>query len=281
MLYLVATPIGNLEDITLRALRALREADLVAAEDTRQTRKLLSRFEIKTPLVSYHEHSGPAAAKALVDRMREGQRVALVTDAGTPGISDPGYDLVVASIDAGIKVEPIPGPVAAIAAITASGLPSARFVFEGFLPRTKSTRLEKLRRMAGEQRTIIFYESPQRLAATLTEISGVFGSGRPACVARELTKIHEEFQRGTLSEVIANYEAHPPRGECVIVVAGASEQSKAPVQAGSKEPETAGRNDLIKRLASEMGISRRDLYHSISALQAKGRQDCKDEPGKL
>jgi 16S rRNA (cytidine1402-2'-O)-methyltransferase len=281
MLYLVATPIGNLEDITLRGLRVLKEADLIAAEDTRQTRKLLSHFEIKTPLISYHEHSGPEATFSLVHRMSEGQNIGLVTDAGTPGISDPGYDLVVASVAAGIPIIPIPGPVAAIAALVASGLPSARFVFEGFLPRTKSTRLEKLRRIAIEPRTIIFYESPQRLVATLAEIAATFSPSRPACVAREITKVYEEFQRGTLSEIIAHYQAHPPRGECVVVVAGASEESKPYVHVDAEQPENSGRNDLIKRLAGETGISRRDLYNAILELQAKRFSDCKDEPGKL
>ncbi|HEX5324501.1 MAG TPA: 16S rRNA (cytidine(1402)-2'-O)-methyltransferase [Capsulimonadaceae bacterium] len=269
MLYLVATPIGNLEDITLRALRILREADLVAAEDTRQTRKLFSHFEVKTPLVSYHEHSGPEAARALIRRMEGGDRVALVTDADTPGISDPGHDLVALAAEAGIGVVPIPGPSAAVAAITASGLPSARFVFEGFLPRTRSTRLAKLGRMAAEPRTLIFYESPQRLAATLGEIASAFGHERPACVAREITKLYEEFQRGTLAEIIAHYQAHPPRGECVIVVAGAPEEGKPTLLAAAKDEESAGRNDLIKRLASELGVPRRELYQAVQVLKAK------------
>lgn len=267
MLYLVATPIGNLEDITLRALRVLKEADIIAAEDTRQTRKLLAHFAIHTPLVSYHEHSGQEAAEMLVRRMRGGQNVALVTDAGSPGISDPGHDLVVAAIEAGIQVSPIPGPSAGIAAITVSGLPSARFVFEGFLPRTKSTRLAKLAELAREPRTVVFYESAPRLAATLSEIAHVFGSERRACVAREMTKLYEEFQRGSLADEIEHYQANPPRGECVIVVEGARSGLVVGVGAGEEEP--ASRNDLIKRLAGEIGIARRDLYQAIQAIKDK------------
>lgn len=265
MLYLVATPIGNLEDITLRALRILGEADLIAAEDTRVTRKLLAHFKISTPLTSYHEHSGPDAARSLVRRMEAGQKIALVTDAGTPGISDPGHDLVVAAIAAGIAVVPVPGPSAAIAAVTGSGLASARFVFEGFLPRTKSTRLAKLARLAREPRTVVFYESAPRLAATLSEIADLFQPDRLACVARELTKLYEEFQRGTLAELAAHYRANPPRGECVIVVAGApADQTAAPAKS---DVEGAGRNDLIKKLASELGIPRRSLYQAIQMVK--------------
>lgn len=267
MLYLVATPIGNLEDITLRALHILKEADLIAAEDTRVTRKLLAHFDIHTSLVSYHEHSGTEAAQALVRRMRDGQKIALVTDAGTPGISDPGHDLVVAAIEAGISVSPIPGPSAMVAAITVSGLPSARFVFEGFLPRTKSTRIAKLSELSREVRTVVFYESAPRLAATLSEIADAFGAQRRGCVAREITKVYEEFQRGALTDLIGHYRANPPRGECVIVVEGASAGAPTADLAGEADP--GGRNDLIKRLAGEMGIPRRELYRAIQEIKSR------------
>ncbi len=268
-LYLVATPIGNLEDITLRALRTLREVHVVAAEDTRMTRKLLSHFEIGTSLISYHEHSGQIATDALVRRMRDdAHNVALVTDAGTPGISDPGFDLVAAAIAAGLTVCPIPGPAAPITALIASGLPTARFLFEGFLPRTRSTRIEKLKALAGEIRTVMFFESPPRLVDTLTEIGEVFGTSRRVCVARELTKIHEEFRRGSVAEVTAHYRATPPRGECVIVVEGRDENdAAAPLDSGIAEG--TGWKELIKLLAKEVGVDRKDLYAAIVKLKAE------------
>lgn len=259
MLYLVATPIGNLEDITLRALRVLREARVIAAEDTRQTRKLLSHYEIKTPLIAYHEHSGPAATAALVRRMTEDdQQVALVTDAGTPGISDPGHDLVVACIEAGVPVVPIPGASAVLCAVVASGLPSARFVFEGFLPRTKSSRTVKLKALASEPRTLIFYESPQRVAETLGEMAAVLGGAREACVARELTKLYEEFRRGTLENLAAHYAAAAPRGECVLVAAGCGES--APIAMPLETDATPGgatisSSSLLRNWAFRAGIS--------------------------
>jgi len=264
MLYLVATPIGNLEDISARALRILSEVDIIAAEDTRETRKLLSHYGIKTSLHSYHEHSGESATAALVERILAGGKVALVTDAGTPGISDPGVDLVQAAIKAGIVVTPIPGPSAVITAIVASGLPPARFVFEGFLPRTRSSRIAKLKVLAIEERTVVFYESPQRAGETLAEISTIFGPTRKACVARELTKKFEEFRRGTASELAEAYSTNPPRGECTIIVEGAPEGFAL---AGEAPKETEGRNDLIKQLASDMGINRRDLYQAIQRIK--------------
>jgi 16S rRNA (cytidine1402-2'-O)-methyltransferase len=260
MLYLVATPIGNLEDVTARALRILSEVDMIAAEDTRETRKLLSHFAIKTSLHSYHEHSGSSATTSLVDRMLAGATVALVTDAGTPGISDPGVDLVQAAILAGIVVTPIPGPSAVITAIVASGLPSARFVFEGFLPRTRGSRVAKLKELAVEVRTVVFYESPQRVGETLGEVSTIFGPTRKVCVARELTKKFEEFRRATASELAVHYQATPPRGECTLVIEGAPAGFELATEE-QKVPE--GRNDLIKQLAADMGINRRDLYQAV------------------
>ena len=276
MLYLVATPIGNLGDITARALDVLRTVDVIAAEDTRVTRKLLSHYAIKTHLISYHEHSGAAAIDAIVRRMTEsGQSVALVTDAGTPAISDPGYDLVSAALDAGAAVTPIPGPAAFVAALVGSGLPTARFLFEGFLPRTKSTRLQKLSSLKSEVRTLIFYESPHRIGATLREIADVLGGDRRACVARELTKMFEEFRRATLAELAAHYSGEKTRGECVLVVAGL-EPGK--VQAGlpavdsgdGLESEPARGKDLIKQLADDLGVPKRDVYQMV--LELKGRK---------
>jgi 16S rRNA (cytidine1402-2'-O)-methyltransferase len=246
----------------------MREANIVAAEDTRVTRKLLSHFEIGTHLVSYHEHSGPVATEALVRRMRdENQSVALVTDAGTPGISDPGAELVRAAIAAGIVVCPIPGAAAPIAALIGSGLPTARFLFEGFLPRTRSTRVAKLKALAAEVRTVICFEAPPRLVETLGEIGDAFGADRRVCVARELTKIHEEFRRGTAVEVAAHYTATPPRGECVIVVEGRDENEDAGVL-NETVAEGKGWKELIKLLAKEAGIDRKELYAAIVKLKA-------------
>lgn len=277
-LYLVATPIGNLEDITLRALRILKEVAAVAAEDTRQTRKLLARFEIGVPLVSYHEHSGPAATAALVRRMREqGDSIALVTDAGTPGISDPGVELVCAAIEAGVPVSPVPGASTPICALIASGLPSARFLFEGFLPRTRSSRVEKLKALASERRTLIFFEAPTRLAATLAEMSGLLGPDRPACVAREITKLHEEFRRDTLSGLAASYAAESVRGECCVVVHGSEGKESDP--ATEAQDSGAGWKELLKRLAKEAGIDRKALYQAVVQLKAQERNNAQRQAG--
>lgn len=222
MLILVPTPIGNLEDVTIRALRVLREADLIACEDTRTTGNLLARFEIETPLTSYHDHNERTKAPQLVARMSAGGTVALVTDAGTPGISDPGFYLVRECLQQEIKVQALPGPSAFVTALVASGLPSDRFVFEGFLPHKKG-RATRIRDLSSEHRTLIFYESPHRLVRMLTELSSAFGDERPAAVARELTKKFEEIRRGSLSELRVHFEAQPRvRGEIVVVVGGAA-----------------------------------------------------------
>ena len=270
MLYLVATPIGNLADISARALDTLRSVDVIAAEDTRVTRKLLSRYDIKTQLISYHEHSGPAATDAIVRRMTEsGQRVALVTDAGTPGISDPGRDLVAAAIEANVPIVPIPGPTAFTPALTASGLPTARFLFEGFLPRTKSTRMKKLAALAFEERTLIFYESPQRMGDTIAEVAKAMGGERRACVARELTKVFEEFRRGTLAELAAFYAQEKTRGECVLVVGGRDPSEAAAPAMDEPDSEPARGKKLIRRLAAELGIPRRDVYDMVLELKKR------------
>lgn len=222
MLYLVPTPIGNLEDITLRALRILREeADLIACEDTRTSGTLLAHYDIDAPTTPYHEHNEHRKAPRLVKRMQAGHTVALITDAGTPGISDPGFLLARASVEAGLRVEALPGATAFVPALTLSTLPAHRFAFEGFLPKKKG-RQTRLQALTEEKRTMIFYESPHRLVKTLGQFVDVFGEERPAAVARELTKKFEEVQRGTLEEVHSYFSSQPKvRGELVVLVAGA------------------------------------------------------------
>ena len=221
MLYLVPTPIGNLEDITYRAVRTLREVDLIACEDTRTSGVLLDHYDIDTATTSYHDHNEREKAPKLLTRMRAGRDVALVSDAGAPGISDPGFYLTRACWEEGIEVEALPGPTALIPALTASGLPSDRFVFEGFLPKKKG-RQTRLRELATEPRTLVIYEAPYRLLRTLDDLIEHFGPERPASVARELTKKYEEIERGTLTEVRSYFAAYETlRGECVIVVHGA------------------------------------------------------------
>lgn len=221
ILYVVATPIGNLEDITLRALRILKEVDLIAAEDTRHTRHLLNHYGIITPLTSYHEHNERAKAQALVERLGRGERIALVSDAGTPAISDPGYRLVLAAIKAGFPVTPIPGPSTVAAVVSASGLPSDRFVFEGFLPSAKQERRNRLVALREEPRTLVLYEAPHRLKECLRDIFDIFGA-REMVIAREVTKLHEEFCRGTVSELLAGLDGTSLRGEIALVVRGFS-----------------------------------------------------------
>jgi 16S rRNA (cytidine1402-2'-O)-methyltransferase len=221
ILYVVATPIGNLEDITLRALRILKEVDLIAAEDTRHTRHLLDHYGVTTPLTSYHEHNERAKARALTERLQRGERIALVSDAGTPAISDPGYRLVVAAVAAGISVTPIPGPSAVAAVVSASGLPSDRFVFEGFLPGRKAERRSRLLALREEPRTLIFYEAPHRLKECLLDVFEVLGS-REMVLAREVTKLHEEFYRGSVSDILAELDSESVRGEVALVVKGSS-----------------------------------------------------------
>lgn len=221
MLYLVPTPIGNLKDITLRALEVLQSADLVLAEDTRTSSHLLNHYQIRKPLAPYHQHNEHKVLQHLVDQLLAGKTMALITDAGTPGISDPAFLLVRACIRAGVKVESLPGATAFVPALVNSGLPANRFCFEGFLP-PKKGRQTLLRQLAEEERTLIFYESPMRLVKTLEELAVYFGADRPAAVSRELTKHFEETQRGTLDELAAHYREKGVKGEIVIVVAGKS-----------------------------------------------------------
>ena len=221
MLFLVPTPIGNLEDVTMRALRVLREASVVACEDTRTTGVLLAHYDIATPKTSFHIHNEHAKAEALVARMLAGETVALCSDAGTPGVSDPGFLLVRAAAEAGVRVEALPGPTAFVPALVASGLPTDRFVFEGFLPHKKG-RQTRIQALADEPRTAILYESPHRLVKLLGQLAEHCGADRPAAVAREISKLHEEVRRGTLDELAAWYGAQAKvRGEIVVVLGGA------------------------------------------------------------
>ena len=227
-LYIVATPIGNLEDITLRALRILKEVHLIAAEDTRHTRTLLDRYGIARPVTSYHEHNEKTKAHALVERLKRGESIALVSDAGTPLLSDPGYRLVREAITAEISVVPLPGPSAMTALLSVSGLATDRFVFEGFLPARRGERRERLGALREEKRTMVFYEAPHRLKESLGDLLEILGD-REAVMGREITKIHEEFLRGRLSEMRARVESEEPRGEITLAVGG-SEGEAAPAQ---------------------------------------------------
>ncbi len=221
-LTLVPTPIGNLEDITLRAVRVLRECDAVVAEDTRVSGRLLQHLGISKPFVSFHAHNEHRVVEQLVERMQRGEHLALVSDAGTPAISDPGFLLVRAAVRAGLPVECLPGPTAFVPALVASALPCDRFVFEGFLP-VKKGRQTRLQELAIEPRTLVFYESPHRIARTLADLAAAFGNERPACVSRELSKIYEEHVRGTLGELVAHFNAKEPKGEIVVCVGGAED----------------------------------------------------------
>jgi 16S rRNA (cytidine1402-2'-O)-methyltransferase len=271
MLYIVATPIGNLEDITLRALRVLKEVNCIAAEDTRHTKKLLNHFDIPTPLVSYHEHNEISAAPALVERLCRGESIALVSDAGTPGISDPGYRLIVAAAAAGLQVIPVPGPAALIAALSVSGLPTDRFVFEGFLPEKRAQRKERLLTLRDEPRTLVFYEAPHRLKEALADIESIFGE-RAIVMARELSKIHEQVLRGSISELNRRIAADEIRGEVVLVVHG-SPQKPAPSEELIREAimQLHARGMRVKEIAQllseKYGLPKRQIYRAALALQ--------------
>jgi 16S rRNA (cytidine1402-2'-O)-methyltransferase len=220
-LYLVGTPIGNLGDLTMRGLQVLRDVDTIAAEDTRHTGKLLHHFEIKTPQISYHQHNEQQRIPELIGQLQAGKSIALVTDAGMPGISDPGYLIVSACVAAGIRVIPIPGVTAVITAVSASGLPSDRFVFEGFIPVKGQERRDRLESVSGDARTLVFYESPHRLRQTLADFAATFGEDRQIVIGRELTKLHEDFWRGSINSAIEHYTNTEPQGEYTLVVAGA------------------------------------------------------------
>ncbi len=224
-LFLVPTPIGNLDDITIRAIRILNEVDFILAEDTRTSNKLLKHLEISKPSYSYHIFNEHKTVEGLVNQLKAGSKVAMISDAGTPGIADPGFLLVRASIEAGIRIECLPGPTALIPALVNSGFPSDRFVFEGFLPHKKG-RQTRLKELLEEPRTMVFYESPHRLVKSLVQMVELFGGEREASVSRELTKIHEETIRGTLSDLAGHFTKNPPKGEIVLVVRGRSKKTK-------------------------------------------------------
>lgn len=268
-LYLVSTPIGNLEDITLRALSVLKSVDLIACEDTRHTRRLLDHFGINKPTISYHEHNEQVRANELVQRLAGGESIAIVTDAGTPGIADPAYRIVVAAIERGITVVPIPGAVALVAGLVASGLPTDSFLFAGFLPAKKMARRAKLEELKAQRATLVVYEAPHRIRETLADALEVLGD-RPASLARELTKLHEQFIRGTLSELVAHFDAHQPRGEMTLVIAGSGDDNFAPVETGSISEqverlmlEGVSRSHAIKQAAKSRGLTKRDAYQRM------------------
>ena len=282
-LYLVATPIGNLEDITARALRILSEVDFIAAEDTRQTLKLLNHFDIKKSLVSYYEHNKITKGNYLIERLLAGENIALVSDAGTPGISDPGEDLVRLCVEHGITVTMCPGPVASIMGLVISGLPTGRFVFEGFLPMNKKSRRAHLESLKREERTILFHEAPHKLPYTLQDLLDTFGD-RQIALARELTKKHEEVLRGPISYFIELYAQQPPRGEYVIVMDGAKPEELAALVTEDDATDSltalsvvehvdaliAGglsKKDAIKEAAVQRGVSKRDVYNEYEAAQ--------------
>jgi 16S rRNA (cytidine1402-2'-O)-methyltransferase len=263
-LYLVATPIGNLEDITQRALRILREVDLIAAEDTRQTRKLLRHYQIPTKMLSYHEHNKLVRQEQLLRALDQGD-VALVSDAGTPGLSDPGYLLIQAALDSEHDVSSIPGPSAPVAALVASGLPTDSFVFVGYLPRRASKRQRALSALAEERRTLLIFEAPHRLLATLAEMSEIFGGGRRVAVCRELTKVHEQILRTTIEEARVHFTSVPPRGEFTLAIAGSPSEHvwhEDAVREALSEHLAAGLSpsEAARKVAVESGWSRRDVY---------------------
>lgn len=265
-LYVVGTPIGNLEDMTFRAVRILQSVDAIAAEDTRHTGRLLQHFQIKTPQLSYHEHNHKGRLPELLNKLSEGKAIALVTDAGIPGISDPGYELVKACIEAGIQVVPIPGASASLTALSAAGLPTDQFVFEGFLPASGTLRQQRLESLPAEQRTIILYESPHRLRVSLRDLAKSLGKERNIVIARELTKLHEEFWRGTIEEAIAHYTHTEPKGEFTLVIAGAQlvmpVLSEDTIKAELIEIMAQGvsRSQATRQLAEMTKLPRRQLY---------------------
>lgn len=273
-LYIVATPIGNLEDMTFRAVRVLGEVDLIAAEDTRHTRKLLTHFGISRPLVSYFDHNQQIKGQQIIAALAEGRNVALVSDAGTPCISDPGYQLVRDAAAAGVAVIPLPGGCAAIAALSASGLPTDEFTFVGFLPNRQGKRRERLSALAAEPRLLVFYEAPHRLAATLSDMADLFGD-RNAVVARELTKIYEEIARGRLPELASRFTETPARGEVVILVAaGESQREDAPpdMEEMLRTALAAGCTvkEAVQRVTALSGASRSAVYAVALTLKGKG-----------
>ncbi len=273
-LYIVATPLGNLEDMTFRAVRTLQEVDLIAAEDTRHSRKLLSHYHITTDIISCHEHNEQKRAEKLIPILHQGKDIALITDAGTPCISDPGFRLVTAVLAQDIHVVPIPGCCAVIAGLSAAGLPTDRFMFAGFLPRKNLQQIRAIQELAPHQATLIFYESPRRIRALLDQLMAVLGD-RQSCLAREITKLHEEFVRGPLSHVMTCIDARTPtKGECTLFVAGAGEPEKLSQQALETllqkrlDQEHGSTADLAKEIADQYRISKKQVYDTILQLKS-------------
>jgi 16S rRNA (cytidine1402-2'-O)-methyltransferase len=279
-LYLVATPIGNLEDITLRALRILRSVDRIACEDTRQTQKLLNHFEIRTPTVSYHMHNEGSRSEELVAELKLGARIAIVSDAGTPGIADPGGQIANAAIAAGIDVFPVPGANAALSGLIASGLPTEQFTFHGFLPAKAGQRKTALEELPRNDATHLFYEAPHRILDTLADVEAVFGPAQHIVIARELTKLHEEFLRGAVSELRAQLAARPSiRGEIVLMLAPSMAENENAEQRVSIAVEVAALSkaagisemDALKRVARDRGIGKSDAYRELQREQNRRR----------
>ena len=281
MLYLCATPIGNLEDMTFRAVRVLKEADLIAAEDTRNSVKLLNHFDIHTPMTSYHEYNKYEKGRKLVEKMQAGCTVALITDAGTPGISDPGEELVRMCHEAGIPVTAVPGAAACITGLVISGLPTRRFVFEAFLPSDKKEREAVLDSLRHEQRTMVIYEAPHRLVKTLKLLARTLGEDRRVSICRELTKKHETVFRSTLGHSASYYESTEPKGECVIIIEGLSREQMEQEARGKWESmsiedhvgyylsQGEDRKEAMKKAAKDRGVSKRDIYNYLEQNKEK------------
>jgi 16S rRNA (cytidine1402-2'-O)-methyltransferase len=285
-LYLVGTPIGNLGDMTIRGLEVLKGVDTIAAEDTRHTGKLLHHFQIKTPQISYHQHNEQQRIPELISQLQAGKSIALVTDAGMPGIADPGYLLVLACVAAGIRIIPIPGVTAVITAVSASGLPSERFVFEGFLPVKGQERRDRLQSVSGDSRTLVFYESPHRLRQTLADFAETFGVERNIVLGRELTKLHEEFWRGEIGAAIEHYTHVEPQGEYAIVVAGAAVThptlSDEAIDRALIELMLAGtsRSQASRIVAEQISQSRRYVYQLALAIDLDAAKSAIGEIGQ-
>jgi 16S rRNA (cytidine1402-2'-O)-methyltransferase len=271
-LYLVSTPIGNLEDISLRALRILREANIIAAEDTRHTKKLLNHYHISSSLTSYFEHNKFQKGSYLLAKLMEGKNIALVSDAGTPGISDPGYHLIQLALKSSVRIVPVPGPSAVIAALSVSGLPTDSFVFEGFLPAQRGKRKKYLEKLKDEGRATVFYESPRRLLATLRDIAAIMGE-RDIAVCRELTKIHEETLRGTVAEVIGKLKERKIKGEVTLIIAGSKKSQARPpdrlLEEIKKHLKDSGLplREIIGLVSEQTGIPRKEVYQESLKLK--------------
>jgi 16S rRNA (cytidine1402-2'-O)-methyltransferase len=269
-LYVVATPIGNLEDITYRAVRVLDEVDLVAAEDTRHSRKLFARYGLHKTLVSYHDHNELQRHKELIGRLQEGADIALISDAGTPGIADPGYRLIASCRAVGVRVVPVPGPSALITALSAAGVSSERFAFEGYLPHRTKARADLLRQLLGEPRTLVFYEAPHRLQATLADMIAILGGDRLMVVARELTKLHEEFFRGTIAEALSHFEKDPVRGELVLVIPPGTDGPQMNAREALRQmlnDSDMTRREAVKVIAREYKLPVSEVYRSSLSLK--------------